>query len=472
MGSFKNEYKDCLEYIDNYWNEIIFKPSKLYLEYRYINLPKLLTNKAANPHLINIPYTYIVPNTGHFKRIYYWDSYFMFKGLIGTKRQSVTKKMVNNFMYLFDKYQIIPNFNAPASINRSQPPFLSSMILDSYLSPLNVPVKGKYQTGFRSGVYKLKNKRWLKRAIDTAKKEYEIVWIDKENLYNHHVEGHILSRYGDRDIGYAHSSELESGWDMTSRFYNKCDQFLPIDLNTYLYKYEKDFAYVAGLLKDSKNEKYWNYKSELRKKEINKYMWDDQEKFFFDYGYVFQLVSHFFSLASYTVLWAGLATESQAKHMVDKLHKFESAYGLTISAEESLARPINLSKIQRRYHPAINEIIKSKQWDYPNIWSPLEYLTVIGLLKYGYVTEAKRIMEKSVKAHAALFRKHKTFFEKISGKTGEPGSGALYGDQKGFGWTNATFYRYINILDDLNIQESIYVEPKPKVPPFELSILH
>lgn len=444
----------------------------MHLEYRYINIPKLLPKKETDPHIITIPYTYIVPNTGHFKRIYYWDSFFMFKGLIGTKRQSITKKMVNNFIYLYDKYQIIPNFNAPASINRSQPPFLSSMILDAYITPLLLHRDHKYHIGLSSQVYKARNKRWLKKAISTAKKEYEAVWIDNENLYNHHVDGYNLSRYGDRDIGYAHSSELESGWDMTSRFYNRCDQFLPIDLNTYLYKYEKDFAFVAKLFKNHKEEKYWMEKAEARKKEMNKCMWDDNEKFFFDYGYAFKRVSHFFSLASYTVLWAGLATPTQAKQMVDRLSKFETPYGLSISAAESLAKPINLEKIQRRYHPAINEIIKPKQWDYPNIWSPLEYLTVIGLLKYGYVKDAKRIMKKSIKAHAALFRKHNTFFEKIDGETGEPGKGALYGDQNGFGWTNAVFYRYTMILQAIESNKSIYMEPKSSVPPYELSILH
>jgi alpha,alpha-trehalase len=469
---FAEEYRDCLEYIDKYWNKIIFKPSRLRLEYSYINIPALLPEKNSNPHIITIPYTYFVPNIGHHKRIYYWDSFFMFKGLIGTKRQDITKKMVNNFIYLYEKYQIIPNFNAPASINRSQPPFLSSMILDAYLTPLSTHKNHRYHTGISSHIYKLKNKSWLKKAISIAKKEYETVWIDSENLYNHHVQGYGLSRYGDRDIGYAHSSELESGWDMTSRFYNRCDQFLPVDLNCYLYKYEKDFAFVAKLLNDHKEEKLWNDRAETRKNEISKYMWDDDEKFFFDYGYEYQLVSHFFSLASYTPMWAGLATPTQAKHMVERLDKFETDYGLTISAKESLAKPINLAKIQRRYHPAINEIIQPKQWDYPNIWSPLEYLTVIGLLKYGFTSHAKRIMEKSIKAHATLFRKYHTFFEKINGKTGLPGSGALYGDQDGFGWTNAAFYRYVMILDQLETMKSIYTLPKPKTAPFELAILH
>ncbi len=470
---WQENYKDCLKYIDDYWNQIIYSPSFMRLKHRYINMPLfLLTIKTKNPHIIYIPHSYFVPNTGHHRRIYYWDSYFMFRGIMGTKRQWLIRQMVDNFIYLFNQYQIIPNFNAPASVNRSQPPFLSSMILDNYLTPLRGKDTQKTLDNVSTRLYKLRNQLWFKNAMAIAKKEYEIVWIDASNSYNHHVFGYNLSRYGDRDLGYGHSSELESGWDFTSRFYNRCHQFLPIDLNTYLFKYEKDFETTAQILGNRKDEEYWHKKALERQAEMNKYMWNDQEGFFFDYGYTNQQISNYFSLAGFTPMWAGLATAKQAKKMVKHLAKFETNYGLTIGTKESLAEAVDVSNIQDRYRPAIEEVMKPKQWDYPNIWSPLEYLTVIGLLKYGYEADAKRIMEKSVAAHARAFRKHGTFFEKLDGLTGESGRGALYGDQKGFGWTNAVFFRYIMILEAME-KGSIYNENITNAtPPYALSILH
>src|SRR5258708_5737175 len=201
-------------------------------------------------------------------------------------------------------------------------------------------------------------KQWLKRTIEVAKEEYELVWIDKNNDYNHSANNMTLSRFGDRDIGYSQSSEIESGWDMTSRFYNRCDQFLPVDLNSYLYKYEKDFATAAEILGNREEAKKWKEKAQNRKKAMQ-IMWNNDEKFFYDYGYGFQKISHYFSLASYTPLWAGIATAEQAGQSLKHLSKFETPYGLTIGAEISLAKPIDLSKIQRRYHPAIEDIIKS-----------------------------------------------------------------------------------------------------------------
>ncbi|MEK7571321.1 MAG: trehalase family glycosidase [Patescibacteria group bacterium] len=449
------------------------------LRYRVATIPNRLqfsreitTTVNVNPNFIKLPHYYFVPNDNKFTYIFYWDSYFMFRGLMGTRREWLMREMIENFMYLFHMYQIIPNFNAPASMGRSQPPFFSSMILDTYLSPLNSS-NDYVRKGIGRQLYTLTKKNWLKKAMEVAKKEYEIVWIDKIRAYNHSVKDSLLARYGDRDIGYAHSSELESGWDMTSRFYNRCDQFFPIDLNSYLYKYEKDFALAAKILGDDREGEYWQEKARERQKEMHKLMWDPNEAFFYDYNYIAKKIGHYFSLASYVPMWAGLATKYQAKQMVEKLHKFVTPYGLTIGAKESLAHDIDLSKIQQRYHPAIEEIIMPKQWDYPNIWSPLEYLTVIGLLKYGYMEEAKGIMQNAVKAHANVFRKHQTFFEKLNGETGHSGSNAKYEDQQGFGWTNAVFYRYIQLLDALESPEGIYTTPEPNgEPPYDLAILY
>lgn len=476
---WEHEYKDCLEYIEHYWDRIVYKPSKMKLRFKIKNIPHLLpqfngrTGKTdISPNFIKLPHYYFTPNDGKFTHIFYWDSFFMFRGLMGTKKEWLIKNMVENFAYLFDNFHIIPNFSAPASMGRSQPPFFSSMILDSYLSPLN---KNNPYTlrGLKKYWHLFFRKKWLRKMTNIAQDEYKTVWIDEDNVYNHRVKGYVLSRYGDRDIGYAHSSELESGWDMTSRFYNRCDHYLPIDLNSYLFKYEKDFAFISGLFKEKKEKNYWDHRAAKRREEIIKYMWDSDEGFFYDYNYDAKQIGHYFSLASFMPLWAGIATPHQAERMMKHFKKFETPYGLVIGAEMSLAKPIDYTNIQQRYHPAIKEIIKPKQWDYPNIWSPLEYLTVIGLLKYGYIEDAKRIMTNSVKTHARLYRKYKTFFEKIKGTDGEPASSFHYTGQQGFGWTNAVFYRYIQLLTSLDTMPHIYTsDPEKKEPPYEIAVLH
>ncbi len=453
----EENYKDCLAYIDAYWDKITHKPEQ----------------RIVNHHVITIPHPYVTPNQkwrDKWTVVFYWDTFFMFRGLIRTKREWLLRSMVDNFVYLFATYGIIPNFSAPTSMGRSQPPFFTSMILDTYNGYYFAHLgKNKFLQMFSN---LQKHKKWLREAIGFAKKEYETVWLDPEGLFHHSVSGYKLNRYGDRDVGYAHSSELESGWDFTSRFYNRCDHFLPVDLNVYLFKYERDFAKIAFHLGDSDDEKSWWQIALNRKKDIQKLMWNEKEGFFFDYDYKAKKQSKFLSLGGFTPLWAGLAEPEQAELMIKKLPIFETKHGLVVTAKESLAPQIKLSSIPQEYRSAIEDVLKPKQWDYPYSWPPLEYLTVIGLLKYGFVEDAVRIMTSSLAAHAKVFRKHKTFYEKIDAVSGEKPKGFHYPNQFGFGWTNAVFYRYVKILDEIEKGNEIYVRPKREKPPYKLSVPH
>ncbi len=462
-------YKDELKYIDSFWDKVTIKPKK---REKFLNLILKKSKKRMHKNILNVPKTFVVPNDKKFTHLFYWDTFFIFKGLLETKREGILHSMVDNFIYLYEKYGIIPNFNSPASTGRSQPPLLTSMILDTYYGYYFAYKKrNKIKKIVRASDLEY-YRGWLDKAMDAAKKEYWNVWVDADGFFHHKVEGFELSKYGDRDIGYAHSAELESGWDFTSRFYNRCNEFLPIDLNCFLYKYERDFAKAAKILGQSKEQEKWEALYTKRRESINKYMWNGHAGFFFDYGYVYNRRSDFYSLAGFTPLWTGLATPHQASKMVKKLSLFEMENGLTITAKKSLAPRVGLKDIPERFRPAIQDILKPKQWDYPNIWPPLEYLTVVGLLKYGYVDDAVRIMKKSLNVQSKIFKKYGTFFEKIDGLKGDITGNYHYANQSGFGWTNATFYRYIQILDMLEEGKDIYVNPKADKAPYKLAIFH
>ncbi len=462
--TYEEKYKDALNYIDSYWDKIIIKPDQFQ---KWKKLIKINPDKKFRNYL-DIPNAFISPNDQKFKHIFYWDTYFMFRGLMGTRRQWVLKSTVNNFIYLFRHYGVIPNFNSPASSGRSQPPFLTSMIIDTYENPgiesLSSLGVFKYLKTFNY------NRNWLINSIAVAKQEYASVWEDEEGLFNHKVKEIGLNRYGDRDVGYAHSSEIESGWDFTSRFYNRCNEFIPVDLNSYLFKYEKDFEKNAIFFENNKKTKFWKKKSETRLRLMNKYLWNPKEGFFFDYNYKYAKQSKFMSLAGFTPMWAGLATPEQARKMVKKLKSFETSSGLTITDEKSLAPQVDTSVLPPDYRIGVDYDLKPKQWDYPYIWPPLEYLTVVGLLKYGFTKDASRIMQKSLKAWNEIFRRHGTFFEKMISDTSDAPADFHYKNQAGFGWTNAVFYRYIKILDSMDSKTGIYLDQKGKKPPYQLNI--
>jgi alpha,alpha-trehalase len=427
MATYSEKYKETLDFIDNYWNLLIHDS----------------TDTQGDPHNIPLPNTFIAPNSKdkmHWKNcMFYWDTFFMFRGLIDTERSWVIPEATDNLIYLFNTFGIIPNASVWAFLGHSQPPFLTSMIFDSYYAIQ----KNSGVVEYGKGPY---IKHWLKNHMEVAKKEYQHVWEDSKD-YTHKIEKFGLSRYGDRDVGYALTSERESGWDFTTRYYNRCNDFLPVDLNSFLHKYEKDFAKTANILGDKKEEEYWEQKASERHARVKKYMWNEEKGFFFDYDFSHELQSEFYSLAGFVPLWAKLATYDEAKRAREKLPLFETQYGLTITAEQSHLKDAKFDHIPEAFRISIEELMEPKQWDYPHIWPPVEYLAVIGLLRYGFIDDATRIMKKSVEANNNVYKKYGALLEKLDARTGEKPKDFWYPSQLGFGWTNAIFYRYVKILD-------------------------
>ncbi len=379
------------------------------------------TNIVSKDTLIGVPHPYLVPSydpnsTFTFDEMYYWDSYFMVQGMLkDQKNKELVTGILDNLFHLIDQYGMVPNANKTFLLAHSQPPLLTSFIFDVYEA------------------YSL-DKRWFEQAIKYAKKEYETVWMGTQKPYDHLVHKG-LSRY--YDINVVHDlAEAESGWDMTTRFGRKCLDYLPIDLNVYLYKYESDFEKAAELLNKPEEAKQWHAKALKRKKTINELMWSDRRASFFDYNYKKESQSQVASLAAYTTLWAGLATKEQAVKLVKDLNRFEFKGGLA-TTEDSALQLILSQKT-------------AAQWAYPNGWAPLHFFVVLGLERYGYHKEAERIAKKLLKTNLNWFTMHGEFLEKYNVvDPDKPPVEGLYPSQTGFGWTNAVFERFCqDYIDD------------------------
>jgi alpha,alpha-trehalase len=271
------------------------------------------------------------------------------------------------------------------------------------------------------------DKKWLKDSMAVAKEEYKVVWMGtrKPNARKVH-EG--LSRY--YDFNYLHDiAETESGWDMTTRFNHKALNYLPVDLNALLFKYERDFAYAERLLGNDAEANKWDECSRKRRVAVNKLMWSELKGLYFDYNYVKKSRGGVSSLASYYPMWAGLVSEEQAARLVNSLKKFERKGGLATTDA-----------------PQISNLVPGAmptQWAYPNGWAPLHLIVVKGLQRYGYHKEARRIAMKWLKTNLDWFNKHGVFLEKYNAvQPNKPPAKGVYPSQVGFGWTNAVFERF------------------------------
>ncbi|MGD0284254.1 MAG: trehalase family glycosidase [Candidatus Saccharimonadales bacterium] len=380
------------EYIAKYWSNITFYHPK-----------------SCNSQL-GLPKPYLVPafhpnNEFDFNELYYWDSYFMIQALLDEKHRELVLGIAEDLLLLFHRFGIIPNASRTYLTGHSQPPFLTSIIFDIY------------------GAYNLDNS-WLKKGIDIAKEEYAHVWMGTAKPNARKVyKG--LSRY--YDINYLNDlAEAESGWDMTTRFNRRALNYLPIDLNSLLYKYEVDFAQAAYILGNKSEAKKWEDTAKQRQSIINKLMWNKGRGAFYDYDYKKEKRSSINSLASYYPLWSGLATNEQAFKLARNLKRFEHQGGLATTDTLPFGKFITGTL--------------PTQWAYPNGWAPLHYIVVKGLQKYGYQKDAYRIAMKWLKTNLNWFNNHGEFLEKYNViQPLKPPVNGLYPNQTGFGWTNAVF---------------------------------
>lgn len=383
--------KDARSYIKDYW-------------------PKLVReNKEDDDSLIGLPNPYLVPSFEEglefdYNELYYWDSYFMVQGIMDEQHKDLVVGILEDLLNMFERFNTIPNGSRTYLMGRSQPPFLSSFILEVYKT------------------YKM-DKEWLRRAIGIAEEEYQRVWMGRSKPNARQVyEG--LSRY--YDINYLHDlAEAESGWDLTPRFNRKCLNYLPVDLNSLLYKYERDFAYAERVLGNEPEAVQWEQAAHKRRMTMNDLMWSELRGMFYDYNYVKEHRGSVSSLAAFYPMWAGVASEKQAARLVVALKKFEEKGGLATTDQQ-------LGQMVPGAIPT--------QWAWPNGWAPLHFIVVRGLQKYGYQAEARRIALKWINTNLDWFNKHHIFLEKYNVvQPDKPPAKGVYPSQTGFGWTNSVF---------------------------------
>jgi alpha,alpha-trehalase len=387
------EIERALIYIHDYWTRL----------------------ERFRPHddgtLVGLPRPYIVPSARrgegfNFEEIYYWDSYFIAQAFIGTPKHHLVKDMADDLLYLMRRFDIIPNGGRSYLTSRSHPPLLTSLILQVYEQTHDLA--------------------WLNQAMTTAKEEYRRVWMGVAQP-NWRQVFHGLSRYYDANMIHD-LAECESGWDMTSRFGHRCLNYIPVDLNALLYKYEIDFEQAALINFETEEAESWHRLAAKRRKTMTDYLWDEAKGFFFDYDYPAGERGHVWSLAGFYPMWVGSATSEQAARMVAHLDKFDLAGGLSTTA----AYPRSTSQMP-------------EQWAYPNGWAPLQMIVVEGLERYGYHKEAKAIARKWLRTNLTTFDNYGEFYEKYNVVHPErPAAEGVYPSQRGFGWTNAVFVRFSN----------------------------
>ncbi|MFV5691613.1 trehalase family glycosidase [Flavobacterium sp. LT1R49] len=423
---------------------------------------------------------FVVPG-GRFNEMYGWDSYFIGVGLIIDNQLEKAMSIAENFKYQIIHYGKILNANRSYYLTRTQPPLYSSLLIEI--------VKKK-----------VPSLEWLRSHLETVILEYNTVWMvqgnrltptglnrykadgvgmpfevepghfddvlepyaKKYNLPIREFEKQYLNRTlvdAELDVYFVHDRSLrESGHDTTDRLINTCANLNSVDVNSFLYKYEKDIEY---LIKEYFNNNFqvgdvaytseeWEQKALFRKDKIDELCWNEESSMYFDYDFVNKKQFPFEAATTFFPLWAGLCNEHQAKKLVEiALPQFIKTGGITGSTKAS--------------SDSFSKDAPQRQWDYPFGWAPHQMLLWEGLINYKFFNKAQEmvyrwlwlITKNAVEYNGTIPEKfdleissHKVFAE-----YGNVGTEFDYIAKEGFGWVNASYQYGLQILSDNLKQE-------------------
>ncbi|MDQ3486196.1 MAG: alpha,alpha-trehalase [Acidobacteriota bacterium] len=409
--------------------------------------------KITDHGLLYLPRPYVVPG-GRFNEMYGWDSYFIQVGLLEDGELGPARDMVDNFIYEIEHYGTILNANRTYYLTRSQPPFLTAMILgvhrktpDRAWLQSTLPAIEAYYRFWTTGQHAVKDtglsRYWdsgegpAPEAISDEKDERGRTHYDRVREYyrTQKVTDYDLTQYYDRKrdtltpLFYKGDRSMrESGFDPSNRFGPfsiDIIHYVPVCLNSLLYQMEVDTAEIVTALGDRAAAETWRARAAARKDRINALLWDDEAGLYFDYSFQAKRRRAYEFATTFYPLWVGIAGKDQAARVRANLSKFEAPGGILTSTQ-----------------------VTGSQWDAPFGWAPLQMIAVEGLRRYGYDEDADRVAAKFVAMVNKEFREHGTIVEKYDVRRLESdvAAGIKFGysaNQIGFGWTNAVFLKLL-----------------------------
>ena len=388
------EYAPVLAYIADYWPSI------------------MRHNPREQGTLIGLPRPYLVPSAaGFFQEMYYWDSYFMALGVVGTAHEDVILDMVENMLFLYRRFAVIPNASRYYFLSRSQPPFLTRLIWLGY------EVKTRRGDADAGPYLRASHARGGSRArVGVARLGTPARPAGGPRpvaLLRHQSPRHSSPRV--RVGGTTPRVATIAGWNTCRLISTPSSMRASRTSRGPRRRWTTRAARRTGATCAT-----------ARADTMRRLMWDEAEGSYFDYDFANQARNPHASLAAFYTLWAGVASPEEAARMVERwLPRFEQPGGLVSTLVERAGR----------------------QWAWPNGWAPLQWLAVQGLLRYGYEAEAARVMRKWCDNCATVFAATGGMWEKYNVvEVGVRPESGLYGTVPGFGWSNAVFADFARLL--------------------------
>lgn len=402
-----------------------FKRTHEYIKKSWLKCIK----KKDNRKDFILPFDFVPPCVnGSLTDLYYWDTYFTNKGLILDGFSNYALNNINDLTFCLDRFGCVPNMcRANGADYASQPPLLVFMV-DDYYRFTN-------------------DKAFLLDGYNHLVAEYKF-WEEKrkfENGLNHYGTNKTYSGNGQQSVAeyvtrcnadlssftdeeiielmYHKTAEGESGEDHTPRFNDKAFFVAPIDLNSYLYGFEKLMSKFAIILNNGESA-VWEDKANTRLDLINKYCYDIDSGVYFDYNVKENKKTFVYCAACYVPFVMGVDNDARGVKRINE--KLLLDHGVT-----------SCEYIKRN----AGEVF---QWGYPNMWAPHNYWAYVANNRVGLVDDARSIREKYLSVISDVFNRTGKIYEKYDAITGDRTTFNEYGLPEMLGWTAGVFECFYN----------------------------
>ncbi|KAF1843497.1 glycoside hydrolase family 37 protein [Cucurbitaria berberidis CBS 394.84] len=459
--------------------------------------------------------TFVVAG-GRFREPYYWDSFWVIEGLLRTQGSftQIAENIIENFLDLVEDIGFVPNGARRYYENRSQPPLLTQMVrvyveytqnytlLERALPILELEyefwVNNRTVTLERAGRNYSLNHYEVQNTQPRPESYYEdYVTANNETYFN--KEGKQFNatqplNETEKATLYSNlASGAESGWDYSARWIaNPSDavtdtffplrslntiEIIPVELNSILYYNEITIAEFYRREGNYTAARKWAGRAKNRSEAMTTLLWSAEHYSYFDYNLT-SSSQNIYTLADNTSTPLSLSGAPPGKQIWFQITQFYPFW--TGAAPDSIK---NDPKAMRRVFARVEELLANgdgaiaatnlatgQQWDEPNVWPPLQYILMKGLLNtplevneeddeettedYVWTQDlALRLAQRYLDSLYCTWRVtggateevpqlpnaegNGTIFEKYSdASTNARGGGGEYEVVEGFGWSN------------------------------------
>ena len=362
-------------------NNVFKKYCELITKYAKDNYKKCLREPSGI-----LKYKFIVPGSCYSNQLWDWDSWLtniaLRKFSEGKEIEDYEKGCVLNFLDHTTDSGYMPIFISPVSA--------SPIITEGNSRNIHKPCLAQHALFICENS---SDAEWIRESF--GKILSYINWYDEKCLH----ESGLYYWTDDSAIGVDNDP---------CTFYRPKNSSASIYLNSLMYKELLAIASLAKMLGLGHIEAKFGEKAALLKSAIQNHLWDERDGFFYSADINLLPINpseklhsgaprHWSTLiqridvwSGFMPMWAGIATDEQAERMLLR-YKDERTFNAPFGVR-------TLGKCEKMY-----TIIKSGNpscWLGP-IWGISNYMVFDGLVKYGFVKEAKELAEKTI----ALFGK-------------------------------------------------------------------